>query len=386
MNKTPEEAWELIVSMADNNQHFKVRATSAAKYVFEVTPSELTILAKSLVDIAAMLKEIKEGQVDVDFKILNSVSVYHVTPKLLTHQANTSQQFPVKQCGICSCNSHHTDECPQLQEDHIIAASHNFYENQQLPPSNKQYYTQPQGWRDNQQNRWNSSQQPQQIQFCQPYTYSRPQNPQNHRYQPPHIRQTYPPPNVPPPNYEETLRVYQQESKEMKETQKRFESQLSHITDLLHKFTNQPTTIPQPQPSTQVLYHPNFFQTHKGGINMVHNENDEEEEEEDEDDWLYELLAELAESDDSDDEEVEKEPEKKVDDEVVEEETNGEILFIATIFRGNKVEESEIPIKCEDPGPCLITCKIREIDIPECLCDPGASCLTHFMKLWILVR
>ncbi|MED6220533.1 hypothetical protein PIB30_045733 [Stylosanthes scabra] len=36
MNKTPEEAWELIESMADNNQHFKVRATSAAKGVFEM--------------------------------------------------------------------------------------------------------------------------------------------------------------------------------------------------------------------------------------------------------------------------------------------------------------------------------------------------------------
>ncbi|MED6200876.1 hypothetical protein PIB30_089552 [Stylosanthes scabra] len=80
MNKTPEEAWELIESMADNNQHFKVRATSAAKGVFEVTPSESIILAKSLVDIAAMLKEIKEGQA--------------ATSKPLTQHANTSQQHP----------------------------------------------------------------------------------------------------------------------------------------------------------------------------------------------------------------------------------------------------------------------------------------------------
>ncbi|MED6223327.1 hypothetical protein PIB30_072903 [Stylosanthes scabra] len=61
MNKTPEEAWELIESVANKNQHFKIRATSAAKGVYEVAPSESTILAKSLVDIAAMLKEIKEG-------------------------------------------------------------------------------------------------------------------------------------------------------------------------------------------------------------------------------------------------------------------------------------------------------------------------------------
>ncbi|MED6176202.1 hypothetical protein PIB30_085805 [Stylosanthes scabra] len=164
----PEEAWELIESMADNNQHFKVRATSAAKGVFEVNPSESTILAKSLVDIAAMLKEIKEGEA--------------AASKPLTQHANTSQQVPVKHCGICSCNSHYTDECPQLQEDQTIAASHNFYDNQQSPPNNRQYYPQPQGWRDNQQNRWNPPQKPQQNQFRQPYTYNQPQNPQNQRY------------------------------------------------------------------------------------------------------------------------------------------------------------------------------------------------------------
>ncbi|MED6214729.1 hypothetical protein PIB30_106072 [Stylosanthes scabra] len=105
---------------------------------------------------------------------------------------------------------------------------------------------------------------------------------------------------------------------------------------------------------------------------MIHNENDDEEKEEDDDEWLYELLAELSNSDDSDDEEVEEEPEREVDDEVVEEETKGETFFIATIFRGNEVKETEMLVKCEDPGPCLVTSKIRRVDIPECLCDPGA--------------
>ncbi|MED6197932.1 hypothetical protein PIB30_061519, partial [Stylosanthes scabra] len=210
------------------------------------------------------------------------------------------------------------------------------------------------------------------IPFRQPYTYNQPRNPQNQRYQPPHTRQTYSPPNVPLPNYEETLRAYQQESREMNETKKRFESQLSHITELLHKFTNQPTTNPQSQPSTSSPLPSQPLPNPKGGINMVHNENNEEEEEEDNDDWLYELLAELAESDDSEDEEVEKEPEKEVDDEVVKEETKGETFFIATIFRRNEVEETEIPVKCEDPSPCLVTCKIRGVDIPKGLCDPGA--------------
>ncbi|MED6153458.1 hypothetical protein PIB30_102175 [Stylosanthes scabra] len=106
---------------------------------------------------------------------------------------------------------------------------------------------------------------------------------------------------------------------------------------------------------------------------MVHNENDEEEDEEDDDEWLYGLLAELEDSDDdSDDEEFEEEPEKEVDDEEFEEEPKGETFFIATIFSRNEVKEIEMPVKCEDPDPCLVTSKIRGVDIPECLCDPGA--------------
>ncbi|MED6210249.1 hypothetical protein PIB30_062433 [Stylosanthes scabra] len=135
MNKTLEEAWELMEAMADNNQHFKVRATSAAKGIYEVTPSESTILAKSLVDIAAI--------------------------------------------------SHYTDECPQLQKDNVIASSHNYYEDQTIPSQNHQYHQQTQGWRDNQQSRWNPNQPPQ---YRQPYNNNPPQNPQGPRYQPPYIR------------------------------------------------------------------------------------------------------------------------------------------------------------------------------------------------------
>ncbi|MED6226270.1 hypothetical protein PIB30_101923 [Stylosanthes scabra] len=100
MNKTPEEAWELIETVANANQHFNRRATS--KGVYEVAPSDSTILAKSLVDIAAMLKEIKEGQ--------------------------------------------------QLQEDNTVASTHNFYDDTTIPPYKKQYYTQ--GGRNGQPARW----------------------------------------------------------------------------------------------------------------------------------------------------------------------------------------------------------------------------------------
>ncbi|MED6209918.1 hypothetical protein PIB30_059315 [Stylosanthes scabra] len=84
------------------------------------------MLAKSLVDIAAMLKEIKERQ--------------QVTPMLLKRQTGHSQQNSVNATAI--------------------------------PPYNKQYYTQ--GWKDEQQNQWNS---PQQNQPRQPY--NPPRNNQN---------------------------------------------------------------------------------------------------------------------------------------------------------------------------------------------------------------
>ncbi|MED6222177.1 hypothetical protein PIB30_061825 [Stylosanthes scabra] len=143
---------------------------------------------------------------------------------------------------------------------------------------------------------------------------------------------------------------------------------------MLRKFTNQPTVNQQSQPSTSSPLPSQPLPNPKGGMNMVHNEVAQEEEEEDEeeegeDEWLYELLVELASSDESnDEEEVEEEEEEKIIEKQDEEET----FFIATIFGGGKKVEHEIPIKFEDPGPCLVTCKIRGVDIRECLCDHGA--------------
>ncbi|MED6188105.1 hypothetical protein PIB30_082837 [Stylosanthes scabra] len=66
----------LIETMADNNQHFKTRVATANKQLFEIAPSESIVLAKSLMYIAAMIKEIKDGQ--------------QAAPKLLKHQPSTS--------------------------------------------------------------------------------------------------------------------------------------------------------------------------------------------------------------------------------------------------------------------------------------------------------
>ncbi|MED6218071.1 hypothetical protein PIB30_023606 [Stylosanthes scabra] len=155
--------------MTDTNQHFSNR--SKRKGVYEVAPSESTLLAKSLVDIVAMLKEIKDGQ--------------QVTPTLLKRQADNSQQKLIKYCGVCSCNSHHIYECPQLQEDNTVALTHNFFSATAIPPYNKQYNTHR--WNEEQPNRWGPPQQ-QQNQPRQPYSYNHLQNNQNTKYQPPHNR------------------------------------------------------------------------------------------------------------------------------------------------------------------------------------------------------
>ncbi|MED6180245.1 hypothetical protein PIB30_008439 [Stylosanthes scabra] len=60
MNKTPEETWEMIETVADANQHFNTRAKNRG--VHEVAPSESTMLATTLAELVAMVKEIKEGQ------------------------------------------------------------------------------------------------------------------------------------------------------------------------------------------------------------------------------------------------------------------------------------------------------------------------------------
>ncbi|MED6133514.1 hypothetical protein PIB30_028942 [Stylosanthes scabra] len=126
MNKTLEEAWELIETVADANQHFKTRATT--KGVYEVAPFKSTVLAKSLVDITSILKEIKDG--------------LQPTLTLLKYQPDAPQKKLARHCRICSCNSYHTVECPQLQEDNIVASTHNFFEATTIPPYNKQFYTQ----------------------------------------------------------------------------------------------------------------------------------------------------------------------------------------------------------------------------------------------------
>ncbi|MED6165513.1 hypothetical protein PIB30_100237, partial [Stylosanthes scabra] len=282
------ETWELIGTVADANQHFNRRATS--KGVYEVAPSDSTVLAKSLVDIVAMLKEIKEGQ--------------QVTPTLLKRQPDDWQQKPVKHCGICSCNSHQTDECPQLQEDNTVASAHNFYDATIIPPYNRQYYTQ--GGRDNQPSCW-----------------------------------------IPPQH---------KEAKGEKEEDENEEGSVSWWYNLLAQLVDSDDEEDE--------------------------ESRDESEEEDEDESTVDSEDEYAE------EEEQTEEEESEDEEEV---YNKRTSFIVTLFNNKEIKE-EVPVKCEDRGPCLVPCRIKGVEVRECLCDPGACSnvmpyeLYKFLKLGTLKK
>ncbi|MED6210189.1 hypothetical protein PIB30_061819 [Stylosanthes scabra] len=115
--------------------------------------------------------------------------------------------------------------------------------------------------------------------------------------------------------------------------------------------------------SNSRVNHDNHY-TYKLAYSNDKEEEESEEEEKSEDEY------------EGDDSESEDEVDEERGGEVKDSDTDGQsdkgkVFFIITFFNDKKVEE-EIPVKCEDPCPCLVTCKIRGVDIPGCLCDLGA--------------
>ncbi|MED6163862.1 hypothetical protein PIB30_084095, partial [Stylosanthes scabra] len=93
--------------------------------------------------------------------------------------------------------------------------------------------------------------------------------------------------------------------------------------------------------------------------------------------------AEEDNEDESAEEEDQTEEEQSEDEEEV---YNKRTSFIATFFNNKEIKE-EVPVKYKDHGPCLVTCKIKGVEVRECLCDPGACSsvmpyeLYKFLKL-----
>ncbi|MED6198688.1 hypothetical protein PIB30_068942 [Stylosanthes scabra] len=145
---------------------------------------------------------------------------------------------------------------------------------------------------------------------------------------------------------------------------------------MLQRITSQPN---QTQPPSPILLLSQPLPNPKRGINVIQSKEAEGEEDEDENkegnvSWWYNLLAQLV---DFDDEESEDESEEEDEDGSAEEDSedksaeeedqteeeesedeeevyNKRTSFIATIFNNKEIKE-EVPIKCEDPGPCLVT-------------------------------
>ncbi|XP_015970168.1 uncharacterized protein LOC107493612 [Arachis duranensis] len=125
--KTAEEAWQLIIDFAESNQHMS-RRVNRPKTMNEVsTSSETTALTKSLSEMTSILRQLQLSQQQPQ-----QPQPYQQPPP---PQQYNQQLVPQRVCGICSCYSHYTDECPSLQEDNTLAATHNFYDR-----PNKRYY------------------------------------------------------------------------------------------------------------------------------------------------------------------------------------------------------------------------------------------------------
>ncbi|XP_015949298.1 uncharacterized protein LOC107474212 [Arachis duranensis] len=119
--KTAEEAWQLIIDLAESNQHMR-RRVNRPRTVNEVsTSSETTALTQSLNEMTSILKQLQLNQQQPQPQ---SYQQQHPPPP----QQHNQQLVPQRVCGICSCYSHYTDECPSLQEDNTLAATHNFYD------------------------------------------------------------------------------------------------------------------------------------------------------------------------------------------------------------------------------------------------------------------
>ncbi|MED6136722.1 hypothetical protein PIB30_058449 [Stylosanthes scabra] len=138
-----------------------------------------------------------------------------------------------------------------------------------------------------------------------------------------------------------TIRTVQRENQEMREAQKRTESQLNHLAEQLQKIANQSpvNSQAQAQPSAPSPLLSQPLPNPKGGINAVQVEidnevEDEAENEEGENDSLYELLKELANFDDEEDEESEDESEEEDEDESTEEDSEDEF-----VEEGDQAEE-----------------------------------------------
>ncbi|XP_042403344.1 uncharacterized protein LOC121992821 isoform X2 [Zingiber officinale] len=148
VNKTPNQARELISNMAENSQQFGSRALGT-RVVNEthLVSNEQQEIRNNLQELTSLVKQMA---------LQNS-----------SHVSN----FPLsmmKLCGICSSQDHSSDHCPNLYQDESVAAiSRPQFQQHKYDPNSSTYNP---GWRDHPNLRYGNTfyQQPTQNQIGHP--------------------------------------------------------------------------------------------------------------------------------------------------------------------------------------------------------------------------
>ncbi|XP_042408573.1 uncharacterized protein LOC121997950 [Zingiber officinale] len=130
VNKTPEQARELISNMAENSQQFGSRAlTTRGVGEVQMVSNEQKEIRSSLLELTSLVKQLA----------LNNANQASILP---------STQFPYQSkgvCGICSSQDHNSELCPNLHQDESVAAFSRAQFPQKYDPHSSTYNP---GWRD----------------------------------------------------------------------------------------------------------------------------------------------------------------------------------------------------------------------------------------------
>ncbi|XP_042441358.1 uncharacterized protein LOC122026695 [Zingiber officinale] len=130
VNKTPEQARELISSMAENSQQFGSRSlTTRGVGEVQVVSNEQKEIRSSLLELTSLVKQLALNNA-------NQISIL------------LSTQFPYQSrgvCGICSSQDHNSELCPNLHQDESFASFSRAQFPQKFDPRSSTYNP---SWRD----------------------------------------------------------------------------------------------------------------------------------------------------------------------------------------------------------------------------------------------
>ncbi|KAL4276268.1 hypothetical protein AHAS_Ahas20G0190200 [Arachis hypogaea] len=195
----------LDAASGDSTQHSRARS-SQPKALNEFSPSGDATLTKTLGKMTILLRQLTQGQ-----QIPQAlISAPPQPPRI---------EEPPRICGVCACNTHYTNECPQLQEDTTLAVANSY---PQRPNYNQGSYKHG----GNQNQRWNQAPQTQPNQNSQVYYHQHPQG--QPQYQQPYQQ---PPQSQPQGKY-----IHPHSRPIPSQVNQALPSNQSHMNDTIHTF------------------------------------------------------------------------------------------------------------------------------------------------------